>query len=409
MLSVKEAEAIILNAVRPLKETETIDLWNASDRVLATDIASDLDFPHWDNSAMDGYAVRFDDVKTVSETHPVALKVTIEIPAGTCPKKEIAPGEAARIFTGSMLPEGTDTIVIQENTTREGDLVSILVSPSQRGDFVRRRGDYYQAGNLLLKKGTKLGSAEVAVLAAARVTKISVFHKPRVAIVSTGSELVTPDRPLQPGQIVDSNQYALATFVKKSGCDPIPLGIVSDTPEALKASIKNAIASADVVLSSGGVSVGDYDWVDRVLSELGGELLVRSVAMKPGKPLSVATFEEKNTLYFGLPGNPVSALATCWRFVQSALLKLSGRSADWESVFVTAKTRSPLRSGGKRETYLWGKLYPVGGGYEFEIASGDRSSGNLINLAGTNGLAVLEVGKTAIAVGENVEVLIILG
>ncbi len=405
MLSVKEAETLIFNAVRPLDDTETVDLANAGDRVLAANITSDLDFPHWDNSAMDGYAVRFEDVKTASETHPITLRVTAEIPAGTAPKTAIAPGEAARIFTGSMLPEGTDTIVMQENTKKEGDRVSILIPPPQAGAFVRRRGDYYQAGNLLLEKGTKLGSAEVAVLAAARVTKVPVFRKPRVAILSTGSELVTPDRPLEPGQIVDSNQYALATFVKKIGCEPVPLGIVSDTPEALKAAIENAIASADVVLSSGGVSVGDYDWVDRILAELGGNILVRSVAMKPGKPLTIATFSSPQTLYFGLPGNPVSALATCWRFVRSSLLKLSGVASGWQPVFVTAKTRSPLKSNGKRETYFWGQLYLVDGSYEFDLARGDRSSGNLINLAGTNGLAVLPVGETAIAAGETVSVL----
>lgn len=413
MLLVSEAEAIILKEVQPFgqSEIERLDLWEATGRIVAVPITSPLDFPHWDNSAMDGYAVRYADVSQCSAENPAILEIIEEIPAGYQPQKAIAPGQTARILTGSMMPEGADTIVIQENTQRDGTRVSIFTPPSQPQAFVRRRGDYYQAGSPLLAPGTVLYAPEVAVLAAAQCINIPVFRKPRVAILSTGSELVTPDQPLQPGQIVDSNQYALAALIEQAGGIPQMLGIVPDSPEAIQDAIAEAIQMADIVLSSGGVSVGDYDYIDRVLAELGAKIHFRKVAVKPGKPLTFATFTpqtshaQRSVLYFGLPGNPVSALVTCWRFVLPALKKCSGIATGWEPKFLSAKSRHPLKSDGQRETYLWGRLACVNQQYEFELASGSHSSGNLINLAQTNALAVLPVGQSQIPPGETVSVL----
>ncbi|WP_319421548.1 molybdopterin molybdotransferase MoeA [Pleurocapsa sp. FMAR1] len=407
MLLVKEAEDIILNLVQVLTEhdSETVTLENAQGRTIAKPIVGKLDFPHWDNSAMDGYAVRYEDVKTCDEKNPVHLDVITEIAAGDRPEVDIKPGQAARIFTGAMLPQGTDTIVIQENTQREADKVTILAAPEPQ-EFVRHKGAFYQAGTPILEAGIKIGAAEIAVLATAQCTKLSVYRRPRVAILSTGDELVTPEQTLQPGQIVDSNQYALASFVASNGGIPIKLGIVPDQPEALKSAIAQAIESADIVLSTGGVSVGDYDYVDRILAELGGTLHIRSVAVKPGKPLTVATFDDNNCLYFGIPGNPVSALVSCWRFVQPALKKLSGQN-NYQPKFVDAITRHDLKAAGKRETYLWGQLHLVNGKYEFALAGGSHSSGNLINLAQTNGLAIAPIDQRFIGKGNEVKVMLI--
>ena len=409
MLSVKQAESIILDLVQPLQgehNIEVVQLESAVGRILAAPVTSGLDFPHWDNSAMDGYAVRFADVEGCNHQQPVVLEIVEEIPAGYQPKISIEQGQAARIFTGAVMPLGADTIVIQENTQRKGNQVKILES-AEAGAFVRHRASFYRAGTPLLMPGIKIGAPEIAVLAAAQCTKLSVYRRPRVAILSTGDELVTPEQPLKPGQIVDSNGYALAAIVANNGCVPLRLGIVADQPESLKEAIAKAIDSADVVLSTGGVSVGDYDYVDQILTQLGGEIAIRSVAVKPGKPLTVATFSgnNKSCLYFGIPGNPVSALVSCWRFVQPALKKLSGLSENWKPMFVKARSRHELRSGGKRETYLWGQLYLVDGMYEFALAGGSHSSGNLINLAQTNGLAVVPVGQTNILAGEQVEVM----
>ena len=408
MLSVQEAENIILNLVKvldPQQEREILSLNNVRERILAETVTGQLDVPHWDNSAMDGYAVRYEDVCNASSDRPITLQVVTEIAAGTIPKVTIQSGETARIFTGAMLPEGTDTIVMQENTHREGSHVQILTAPCQ-GDFVRHRGAYYQAGSPLLLAGTKIGASEIAVLATAQTTKLAVYRRPRVAILSTGDELVTPEQTLQPGQIVDSNQYALASFVSSLGAIPIPLGIVPDRPEELKPAIAQAIATTDLVLSTGGVSVGDYDYVDRILMELGGTLHVRSVAVKPGKPLTVATFDNSKCLYFGIPGNPVSALVSCWRFVQPALQKLAGQT-DYQPQFVSAITRQDLKAGGTRETYLWGQLHLVDGQYEFALAGGSHSSGNLINLAQTNGLAIVPVGQKLISANNKVKVMLV--
>jgi molybdopterin molybdotransferase len=407
MLPVDRTETIILDLVRSFdanRDTETVNLGASLNRILAAPVVSQLDFPHWDNAAMDGYAVRFADVAAA----PVVLTIVEEIAAGYQPQIPVGAGEAARIFTGAVMPEGADTVVMQENTQREGDTVRILQAPRQ-GEAVRDRASFYQAGQPLLLPGVKIGAAEIAVLAAAQCPEIDVYRRPRVAIISTGDELVPADQPLQPGQIVDSNQYALAAFVTQLGGIPLPLGIVRDRVDKLQETISYAISTADVVLSTGGVSVGEYDLVAQILSALGGEIQVRTVAIRPGKPLTVATFDPekigKTCLYFGIPGNPVSALVSCWRFVQPALKKLSGLASPWIPQFVTAKTIQELKGAGQRETYLWGQLEIIQGQYEFKLAGGSHSSGNLINLARTNALAVIPVGTTRLAAGEIVQVM----
>jgi molybdopterin molybdotransferase len=406
MLPTQQAETLILELVRsldPQQDRETVDLLSALDRILSAPVSSTLDFPHWDNSAMDGYAVRYEDVQSCDQ-QPVTLEIIEEIPAGYQPQKTVQAGQAARILTGSMMPAGADTIVIQEETQRQDQTVTILAAPKPQA-FVRHRAEFYQAGNPLLHPGTVLTAPDIAVLAAAQCVKVPVYRRPRIAILSTGSELVAPDQPLQPGQIVDSNQYALAALIASAGAEPIRLGIVPDQPEALKQAIATAVQSADMVLSSGGVSVGDYDYVDRILAELGAEIQIRAVAVKPGKPLTVATFQNPKVMYFGLPGNPVSALVTFWRFVLPAIKKLSGRSQGWEPLFVNGRSLQELRSDGKRETYLWGQIKLSQGEYQFQLAGGSRSSGNLINLAQTNGLARIPIGERCIAAGAWVSIL----
>jgi molybdopterin molybdotransferase len=407
MLSVQEAEASIFGRIRAFSaahQIEMVGLRTAIDRILAKPITSQLDFPHWDNSAMDGYAVRFEDVRSCSPENPKTLEIIEEIPAGYQPQKTVQPAQAARILTGAVMPEGADTIVMQENTQRQDHLVSVLSAPAELGAFVRHRGEYYQAGKPLLSPGMILRAPEIAVLAAAQCTEIPVFQRPRVAVLSTGDELISPDQPLHPGQIVDSNQYALEALITQMGAEPIEIGIIRDNPEELKHAIAQAIHSADVVISSGGVSVGDYDYVDRILEELGAEIHIRAIAVKPGKPLTFATFPN-SVLYFGLPGNPVSALVTFWRFVQPAIRKLSGLTQGWEPRFVQAITTQDLRSDGKRESYFWGQLSIVNGSYEFNLAGGRQISGNLINLAATNALGMMAIGQTQLKAGATIAVL----
>jgi molybdopterin molybdotransferase len=405
MLSVKDAETIIFNHVRPLNQEhdlEVVDLLTAFHRILATPVISSLDFPHWDNSAMDGFAVRYEDVQNSNSENPTILEVVEEIPAGYEPKITIKKGQAARIFTGAIIPKGADTIVIQEKTKFQKNQVFIFATP-QPQEFIRKQGDFYQAGTELLPAGISLNPAEIAILAAAQLPKISVFRRLRVAIFSSGDELVTPEQTLKPGQIVDYNQYALAALVRNLGAKVLTLGIVKDNPSDLTETINYAINNSDIVLSSGGVSVGDYDYIDNILASLGAEIHFRAVQMRPGKPLTFATFP--NSLYFGLPGNPVSALVTFWRFVEPTIKKLSGINQGWESKFLKVKSHSELKSNGKMETYIWGKLNLINGIYEFQQAGGNLNSGNLINLSKTNALAILRVGKTLVTPGEETLVL----
>ncbi|RCJ38353.1 molybdopterin molybdenumtransferase [Nostoc minutum NIES-26] len=409
MPSVSDTEAIILNLVQPLdnrQNIEIVDLLAADSRILATPVISPLDFPHWDNSAMDGYAVRYEDVQHSSNEQPAILEIVEDIPAGNQPKSTIQPGQAARIFTGAVMPAGTDTVIMQEKTRREENRVFILAAPTNSQEFVRHKASFYQAGTQLLPAGIRLNAQEIAVLAAAKCPQLNVYRRPRVAIFSSGNELVTLDRPLQPGQIVDSNQYALAVLVRESGGEPLLLGIVKDDPVALEKVMSHGIANADIVLSSGGVSVGDYDYVDQILESLGAKIHIRAVEMRPGKPLTVATFPTQNSpIYFGLPGNPAAALVTFWRFVQPTIKKLSGLAEGWQPVFVKVRSHDELRSDGKREAYIWGRLDIVDGVYQFYKAGGSHSSGNLINLAQTNALAVLPIDTTLISPQEEVQVL----
>jgi molybdopterin molybdotransferase len=401
MIPVDQAEALILQAIAPLTETETATLDSGLGRILATQVTGNQDIPHWDNSAMDGYAIRFTDLK---ET-PVDLEIIETIPAGQIPQKNLAPGQAARIFTGAMLPPGADTVVMQEHTTQQGNRVEILQNPQWR-QFVRQRGDYYRAGEPLLQGGQKLGPADLAVLAACQCVAFPVYRRPVVGIFSTGDELRSPTESLEMGQIVDSNRYGLTAFVQSQGAIAQNFGIVPDDPAQLKNTMEKAIASADLIFSTGGVSVGEFDYVEKLLEELGGEILIRSVAIRPGKPLTVAKFPG-NKLYFGLPGNPVSALVGCWRFGQPALKKLSGYAGDYSPSFVWASCNQTLKGAGARDAYLWGTLATSETGYVFQPAAGGHSSANLVNLAQTNALAIVPQGTSAIVPGDRLRVMVL--
>ncbi|WP_041596526.1 gephyrin-like molybdotransferase Glp [Halothece sp. PCC 7418] len=404
MLPVKDAENLILNTIEPLTETEPVTLDAVAGRILAQAVTSELDYPHEDNSAMDGYAARSRDLSSASPDQPVTLEIIEEIPAGVSPRHPLQTGQAARIFTGGILPLGADTIVMQEDTQKDGNQVKIF-SAATVGQFIRKQGSFYQSKQPLLPSGIKISAPEIAVLAAMQCREISVYCPPRVSIFSSGNELVNPEDKLQRGQLVDSNQSALKELVKAQGAVAIPLGIIKDEPDLIKSAIAQAISSSDIVISTGGVSVGDYDYIENILTELGGTIQINSVAIKPGKPLTFATFP--NCYYFGLPGNPVSALVTFWRFVAPAIKKLSGQKSNLTPTFVKAKTQQELRSGGKRETYLWGKIEAIAGEYEFHVAGGSYSSGNLINLAQTNALAILPIGTKFISAQETVEVMLI--
>ncbi|MCJ2542302.1 molybdopterin molybdotransferase MoeA [Synechococcus bigranulatus str. 'Rupite'] len=402
MLPVAEAEALILQAVQPLG-TEWVELGSAQGRILSQTLCSPQDFPAQPTSSMDGYGVRFADVQ---QGIPCDLQVSETIPAGRAPATELQPGQAVRLYTGSVLPVGADTVVMQEYTQRLSEAQVRILKEPQQGEFVRPQGSFAQQGDPLLERGQRLEGAELAVLAALRQAVVPVFRQPRVAILSTGDELVPIQQVPGPGQIVDSNQYGLAALVQTAGGIPVKLGIVPDHPQVLRETMQQALGAADVVISSGGVSVGDFDYVEQLLEDLGGAIFIRSVAIKPGKPLTVARFSNlhgPDKLYFGLPGNPVSALVTFWRFLHPALRKIGGSLPPYLEV-ISATSLKDLHADGKREHYLWGRLHLKSDQAQFQPAN-SHNSGNLMNLTGCNGLAVLPIGTTQIPAGSPVQVL----
>ncbi|MCF2971730.1 molybdopterin molybdotransferase MoeA [Synechococcus sp. Nb3U1] len=405
MLPVAEAEALILQAVQPLG-TEWVELGSAQDRVLGQTLCSPQDFPAQPTSSMDGYALRYEDVQ---QGIPCELQVIETIPAGKAPTTEVQTGQAVRLYTGSVLPAGADTVVMQEYTQRPSETKVRILKDPQQGEFVRPQGSFARQGDPILEAGQRLRGAELAVLAAIRQAVVPVFRQPRVAILSTGDELVPIQQGPGPGQIVDSNQYGLAALVRAAGGIPVKLGIVPDQPQVLRERMQQALGAADGVISSGGVSVGDFDYVEKLLEELGGKIFIRSVAIKPGKPLTVARFSNPHgpdQLYFGLPGNPASALVTFWRFLRPALLKMGGSLPPYLEV-ISATSPKDLHADGKREHYLWGKLRLKPDQIQFQPAD-SHHSGNLINLAGCDALAVLPPGTTQIPAGSPVQVLRLL-
>ena len=282
MLTPEEARAIVLDYAQVLGP-ERVSLLDATGRVLAQDVLARRDNPPCDNSAMDGYAVRHADVAAARDDAPVALEVIEDIPAGKVPQKAVGPGQASRIMTGAAVPAGADTIAPVEDTRPAEQEVEILAI-EECGAHIRRRGEDMRGGEPIIKAGTECGPGELAVLAAVQQSFVSVYRRPRVAILSTGDELVEIEETPGEGQIVNSNTCALAAFCHAHGAEPVMLPTVADDEAAIRATIEAALR-ADFAVSSGGVSVGEYDFVKKVLDDLGAETIFWRVAMKPGKPL----------------------------------------------------------------------------------------------------------------------------
>ncbi|KQV48462.1 molybdenum cofactor biosynthesis protein MoaA [Pelomonas sp. Root1217] len=312
LIPLDEALAALLAQVQPLAGRETLATSAAVGRVLAADLISPVDVPPADNSAMDGYALRVADAGQL-------LPVTQRIPAGSVPAP-LPPGEAARIFTGAHVPPGADTVVMQEFTELVGDKVS-MTQPITAGANVRLRGEDVRAGAVLLPAGTRLDAVSVGLAATAGAAELTVTRRPRVALFSTGDELVMPGEPLPPGAIYNSNRFTLRALLESLGCEVIDLGIVPDRLDATRAALREAASQADVILTSGGVSVGEEDHL-RPAVQAEGQLDLWAIAIKPGKPFAYGRVGAAH--FIGLPGNPVSSLVTFLVLVRPFLLKLQG-------------------------------------------------------------------------------------
>ena len=390
MLTPEEARAIVLEHVKVLGP-ERVALLDATGRVLAQDVLARRDNPPCDNSAMDGYAVRHADVAAATDAAAIALAVIEDIPAGTVPQKTVGPGQASRIMTGAAVPAGADTIVPVEDTRPAGQGIEIL-AVEERGAHIRRRGEDMRCGEPIIKAGTECGPGELAVLAAVQQSFVSVYRRPRVAILSTGDELVEIEETPRAGQIVNSNTCALAAFCRAHGAEPIMLPTVPDDEAAIRATIEAAIR-ADFAVSSGGVSVGEYDFVKKVLDDLGSETIFWRVAMKPGKPLVFCTVG--GVPYFGLPGNPVSSMMSFLQFVRPAIRKAAGYpQSAWFLPEATARVESPCANDGDRRQYMRAALRYQDGQFWVRPA---RSQGSHIisSMLNANSFVVLEPHQCA--------------
>ncbi len=323
MIKVNEALKIMLGAVKQV-ESENIPLAKGIDRVLSEDIHAGSDIPGFDNSAMDGYAVRFSDTINASKVKPKTLEVICDIKAGDDPKASLKENQAARIMTGAIIPKGADSVIMVEDTLRiagKEKFIQIL-KEVKRGENIRRKGEDIKKGELVILNGKKLNSAHIGILASLGMSRISVYRKPRVAILATGDEVIEIDKELTPGKLRNSNTYTLYSQILKCGGIPKNLGIAKDKPRELEKRIREGL-DCDLILTSGGVSVGDYDLVKYILAKMGTNIKFWQVAMRPGKPLVFGTI--KNKLIFGLPGNPVSSMISFEVFVRPAILYMMGQ------------------------------------------------------------------------------------
>ncbi|MFQ5580422.1 MAG: gephyrin-like molybdotransferase Glp [Nitrospiria bacterium] len=382
MITVEAARKIILAEIQIMGREKCL-LSQALGRTLAEDIISPLNHPPWDTSAMDGYAVCKADILEASRSEPQKLTVVEHIPAGRLPEKKLSRGEVSKIMTGAPLPEGADAVVRVEETEEAGEIVSIFTVPDE-GDFVRRKGGAVCVGDTILKRGLPIRPAEIAMMASVGKSVVSVFQQPRVAILSTGDELADLDEARGPEKILNSNGYGLAAQVADAGGVPINLGIAKDTRADLMEKLKEGLR-ADIVLASGGVSMGDYDFVIEVLKKLGAEMKFWKVSMKPGRPLAFGVIFGRPV--FGLPGNPVSSMVSFEQFVRPAILLANGRNKITRPT-MKALLKEDIRKRPGRRLFLRAVVSSRGEEVSVRLA-GDQDSAVLMSLVKANAFMIL--------------------
>lgn len=394
----EDALKTVLAAGQPLG-MEKVSLLDALGRVLAEDIIAPRDNPPWNNSAMDGFAIRWEDIKQEhAVAKPVELTVIEDVPAGKVPARVVGPGQAIRIMTGAPIPNGADTVVKVEDTEPSKDRVRIF-KPESRGANIRPQGEDVKKGDCIIGKGTQLRSAELGMLAILAKAFVPVCQRPRVAILATGDELADLDERLPDDKIINSNSYGLAAAVMEAGGVPILLGIARDQPEALKVKIANGL-NADILVLSGGVSMGDYDFTKAVFKELGAEMNFWKLAIRPGQPLAFGKIQGK--LAFGLPGNPVSSMVTFEQLVRPAMLKLGGHKTYsrpvLQAVFQERFSKRP-----DRRHFLRGVLRKENGVLTVRT-TGDQGSGILTSMVKANCMIDVPVEVEKVNPGDIVNV-----
>lgn len=400
MITVDEALRTILGSVETL-DSEPTCLHAALGRVLAESVTSEAPLPSFDNSAMDGFAIKTQDVQGASFEHPVWLPLVGEAAAGRPWTRPLEQGEAVRIMTGAPVPSGAEAVIRVEDTLVHGDRVAFRVA-ARAGEHIRRAGEDVTAGQAVLLAGMPLTAGRIQMAAALGHGTLQAIRAPRVAILATGDELVEVFDPLAPGKIRNSNAYGLHAQILACGALPMPLGIAKDTREDTEAMIRRGLESADVVVSSGGVSMGDYDYVAEVAAKL-GSVHITAIAQQPGKPLTYAILSGKP--YFGLPGNPVSTSVCFEVYVRPALRKMMGHTA-WFRPVVSARLQASVRSPKGKRSFLRVIVEATSEGYTARL-TGPQGSGIIHSLVHANALAIVPEAVEHLDAGAPIDVMLI--
>ncbi|MDQ2076418.1 gephyrin-like molybdotransferase Glp [Marinimicrobium sp. ABcell2] len=391
LLPVVTAIDRMLEAVNPPADFEQLALNQLLDRILAEDIHAQLNVPGHDNSAMDGYALRAQDADK-------PLHLAGQSLAGHAFQGSLEPGQCVRITTGAVIPTGADAVVMQENTRIDGQHINVTQTP-RPGENIRRAGEDIAQGDRVLSKGHRLSPVDVALLASLGVAEAEVYRRLKVAVLSTGDELTAPGQPLTAGQIYDSNRYGIVALLQRLNVEVIDLGLIPDREDAIRATLQNASQRADAVISSGGVSVGEADFVKDILDEL-GEINFWKVAIKPGKPFAFGSLGR--ACFFGLPGNPVSAMVTLHQLALPVLRAMAGEVTEQPiTLNATAASRYKKRPG--RQDFQRATLR-VQEGENIVSSTGPQGSGVLTSFAGANCYVVLEQERGTVEEGETVQV-----
>jgi len=397
-LSLDDARVRILSCFNAALTVETLPLAQTLNRVLAQDIKAPRDVPPYRNSAMDGFACRSQDLP---DSGLVSFDIIGDSLAGHAFTEQLQSQQAIRVTTGAVLPDSADIVVMQERAQSDNNKVSFDVRDTQNKSFVRERGSDTRSGDAVMQAGQRLGPAQIAVLASIGTTEVVLYQKPRVAILSTGDELVEIGDTPAIDQIFDSNRPALFALLQNAQIDVVDLGICKDNPSAIKASLLKAAEEADVIISSGGVSVGQADHLRSVLEQI-GELNFWKISMKPGRPLTFGSIN--NTHYFGLPGNPVSTLVTFQQLVEPALKKLSGENNSSTQISLFARCESPLKKQPGRQEFQRGILQQSSEGELLVKATGAQDSHILSSVSRANCLIDLSAQSAGAEVGESVRI-----
>lgn len=398
MISFQEAREMILSHAL-LLGTGVCRLSDLSGRILAQDIASKMDIPPKDNSAMDGFAARRADIAAATPEAPVILQVIEDVPAGTVAKEAVRAGQAIRIMTGAQLPPGADCVVPVELTGTGAQKTEVRIPKAvELGENVRRRGEDVRAGEVLIARGVRLRPQEVGLIASLGMTEAIVFNRPVVAILSSGNEVVEPGRPLGPGQIYDANRFSLAAQARAINAEVRDYGIVEDDLEKITATLERA-AECDLLLTSGGVSVGDYDLMKQALSKL-GEMNLWQVAQKPGKPMAFGHIKGKPVI--GLPGNPVSSMIVFEQYVRPLLLKMQGATSIFREQMTAVSDQEISKPAGRLE-FMRASVEWRDGQYHARL-TGPQGSGILTSMVRANGFLILPREAVHIHPGDQVTV-----